>query len=217
MISFDKAEFLSNDVIDNNNFFDNTASINMDKNTTESYLNYFKNLDYAKPIFSNAKPMVFRDTDLLEDNLRIKTEFFNDYLKSMSIYYAASVSIAHNGLLLGVLSLFRERHKGDFSNKDLYILKTLYNHIDNRCYKDFKCNEEEERKNIILFANIKKKHHITNRELEIITLVLEGLNNNEISGKLFISNQTMKTHMKNIYRKMGVNNRIQLVNYILNI
>ena len=55
-----------------------------------------------------------------------------------------------------------------------------------------------------------KQLGISDREKEIITLLVEGLSNQEIAKKLFISPNTVKTHIKNIYAKLGINNRLQL-------
>jgi two-component system, NarL family, response regulator DegU len=50
---------------------------------------------------------------------------------------------------------------------------------------------------------------LTRRELEILTLVSEGLHNADIARKLWITDQTVKFHLTNIYRKLGVSNRTQ--------
>lgn len=55
---------------------------------------------------------------------------------------------------------------------------------------------------------------ITAREREIIAWICEGKSNGEIADGLFISLQTVKTHISNIYRKLGVRSRVQLVNLL---
>ncbi|MBR0873306.1 response regulator transcription factor [Bradyrhizobium tropiciagri] len=50
------------------------------------------------------------------------------------------------------------------------------------------------------------------RENEIICLVKQGLRNKEIAFKLQISENTVETHLRRIYHKMGVNNRTSLIN-----
>lgn len=55
------------------------------------------------------------------------------------------------------------------------------------------------------------KEIFTERELDVLYLLLKGLNNKEISEKLFISNHTTKAHVASIYKKLGVSNRVQAV------
>lgn len=48
---------------------------------------------------------------------------------------------------------------------------------------------------------------LSKRELEILSLVAEGLTNLEIAQQIFISDQTVKVHIRNIFGKLGVNSR----------
>ena len=48
---------------------------------------------------------------------------------------------------------------------------------------------------------------LSDRELEVLKLVAEGLSNSEIADKLFISTGTVKTHVHNILGKLGVDGR----------
>jgi len=52
---------------------------------------------------------------------------------------------------------------------------------------------------------------LTNREKEILTLLTQGLTNEMIASKLFISAQTVRNHIKNIYEKLQVHSRAQVV------
>jgi DNA-binding NarL/FixJ family response regulator len=51
--------------------------------------------------------------------------------------------------------------------------------------------------------------HLTRREQEILTHVSEGMANAEIARQLWVSEQTVKFHLSNIYRKLNVTNRTQ--------
>ena len=60
-----------------------------------------------------------------------------------------------------------------------------------------------------------KTRCVTNRELEILKYVAEGLTNKEIASKLFISPRTVETHRRNIIQKLKVKNTAGLVKYYL--
>jgi DNA-binding NarL/FixJ family response regulator len=50
---------------------------------------------------------------------------------------------------------------------------------------------------------------LTARELEILRLVAGGLSNGRIAAKLWVTEQTVKFHLSNVYRKLGVGNRTE--------
>ncbi|HEU6445275.1 MAG TPA: response regulator transcription factor [Gaiellaceae bacterium] len=50
---------------------------------------------------------------------------------------------------------------------------------------------------------------LTRRELEILRLVAEGHSNSQLAGMLWVTEQTVKFHLSNIYRKLGVSNRTE--------
>jgi LuxR family maltose regulon positive regulatory protein len=52
---------------------------------------------------------------------------------------------------------------------------------------------------------------LTNREIEILLILPKGLTNHEIAEKLFISPETVKRHLYNIYQKFDVKNRQQAI------
>ncbi len=58
--------------------------------------------------------------------------------------------------------------------------------------------------------------HLTERELEVLTLVGKGCTNVEISTQLSISEKTVKVHVSNILSKMGFSNRTQAALYYVN-
>ncbi len=56
-----------------------------------------------------------------------------------------------------------------------------------------------------------KELAITPREHEILGLIAEGLSNREIGERLFVSENTVKTHSSRLFDKLGVNRRLQAV------
>ena len=54
-------------------------------------------------------------------------------------------------------------------------------------------------------------NELTDRERDVLRCMVDGLNNNEIADQLVISLGTVKFHVSNIYQKLGVNNRVEVV------
>ncbi len=55
---------------------------------------------------------------------------------------------------------------------------------------------------------------LSSRECEIVPLIIEGLSNDDIASRLFISPHTVKNHVTSIFRKAGVTNRFELLKRI---
>ena len=56
---------------------------------------------------------------------------------------------------------------------------------------------------------------LTTREREILKLIAQGKSNQDISTELFISEHTVKTHISNLFRKLGMTDRVQAVLYAI--
>lgn len=92
------------------------------------------------------------------------------------------------------------------SRGEEYFCKSVREKIFSTVTKDNpKLNRQESNPNSIL----------TERELEIITLISLEYSGKEISDRLFISTNTVETHRKNIMKKLDAKNSISLVKYAL--
>jgi len=58
---------------------------------------------------------------------------------------------------------------------------------------------------------LKKRYHMTPREIQVAILVCRGFNNNEIAKSLKIKHGTVKTHLRNLYRRVRVKSKILLL------
>jgi DNA-binding NarL/FixJ family response regulator len=62
--------------------------------------------------------------------------------------------------------------------------------------------------------NENKALHLTNRELQVIECIMQYLSNKQIAAKLFISERTVETHRKNIYRKTDTKGESSLIGFV---
>jgi len=62
----------------------------------------------------------------------------------------------------------------------------------------------------------KEQIHLTSRERDVVGAIASGFTNREIAEKLSISEQTVKHHLRNIFDKTGVSNRLELALFAIN-
>src|SRR5450755_1429127 len=64
-------------------------------------------------------------------------------------------------------------------------------------------------------SSSRERSRLSQREREIVALVVQGFKNKEIAEKMFISEQTVKNHLHNIFDKLGVSDRLELALYAI--
>ena len=122
----------------------------------------------------------------------------------------AIISLLSIAFLLVFLYLYRRNSDLELQNKNAelqnYILKI------SELTEQAKHNKTTDKDISEQF----KKYNLSKKEIEVLTHISNGLNNDEISEKMFVSKNTIKTHITHIYTKLDVNNRVQAIKKITN-
>ena len=109
---------------------------------------------------------------------------------------------------LGVITFYRTIGKDNFQYDDIFLLDLLKDHLAYRLYRDRQeCNNGQEKLTVTEAA---EKYGLTKREHTILRLLMQGKDNNQLCEELSISVNTLKKHILNIYRKLGIRNRVQM-------
>lgn len=138
------------------------------------------------------------------------------------LYMEQNKVVESSQLLEEALALAEaEKYIRTFLDEGLVIKKLLtayVSSIQNHHYKNLKKESFIYAKRLLEWTvhekgnvDITKKHNknlLTKKETLIIMLIQEGLSNKEIAKKMNVSLSTVKTHINNMYRKLGVNNRV---------
>ncbi len=67
---------------------------------------------------------------------------------------------------------------------------------------------------LLIFQNLKQNYALTDRELQVLKLISEGLSNQEVAEEIFVSLSTVKYHVSNLYFKLEIKNRSQAVKFM---
>ncbi len=137
--------------------------------------------------------------------------------------YLALYNIAFIFLgLVATISIVDSRTDYDYftNDKTIYaIFWLVFNTLNavfvwNSCRTIEASSYEEEGSLQMLLEKAAEDFALSVREKEIAKLLYEGKNNNEIAEALFLSTNTVKVHASNLYKKLGVSNRVQAIKVI---
>ena len=116
--------------------------------------------------------------------------------------------LAYKNQFVGVVCFFRLKGKKDFVYEDTFVLDIIKEHLAFRLYKDIDNNSMKNEK--ISVSECVELYGLTKREEAVLYELMNGLDNKEISNKLCVTNNTLKKHILNIYRKLDIKNRVQI-------
>lgn len=116
------------------------------------------------------------------------------------------------------ISIIDSRTETDFVgyDKDFYVIFWFVFNILNfvliwRSCQNAENTADTEETSEEVILRVADTFKLSERELEIAQLLCRGKNNNDIAAQLFLSPNTVKVHTSNLYRKLGVKNRVQAV------
>lgn len=133
------------------------------------------------------------EIDLLAKNSQLKTE----RLKNIRIVLIFLLLLSIAGAIISLLIIKNKTHSIEQMKLEIqnYLLKS---HAE-----DLRGSNENHSKILV------EKYGLTPREAEVMELISTGIKNEEIADKLFVSKNTVKFHIKNIFIKLDVKNRVQ--------
>jgi DNA-binding CsgD family transcriptional regulator len=183
--------------------FGSRVALNMSDRNLSSYEAYYQ---YHDPITSKMQSR--RSATLVEQVMPqselVKTEFFNDFLYRDGLYWGVNMYAWVGDENIGDMRIWRGRKRERFGADTLELLeliKPAFVAALNRGRRESVASVAPERLDVVL----------TERELAVARLVQIGLRDKAIAQRLGIGFTTVRTHLGNAFRKLGVESRTQLV------
>ena len=217
LIWFDHGKFFLNHPI-TGLFQGNPVFLDTPHESLEPYLRYYFQIDEVHQSYIASGSLIARSTDLLAYEIWTKrSEYYNDFLRIYSAHYMLGSDLKEGQTVFGTLCLHRQKSTGDFSTKDTYLLQLIYPHLLNRLRWHHALEASRHKlwmPQTQLVAGIAPASPfapLTTRERDTVKLVLSGAANQEIAAKLDISVNTVKMHLQNVFTKLGIKRRNQLL------
>lgn len=192
--------------------FTQRIAINMSDSNLSCYEAYYQ---YHDPIThllrERTTPTLV--TDIMPQKELMRSEFFNDFLSRDGLHWGVNLHVRIAGEGTGDLRIWRGRGRDNFDAEDLAVLQLVapsFRAALRRCLGLSAANDVE------CFApsnDIREDEDtgtLTSRELEVARLVADGLSDKEVAERLCISFTTVRTHLKAVFGKLGVDSRVKL-------
>jgi DNA-binding NarL/FixJ family response regulator len=138
----------------------------------------------------------YPDIKILVLSMHTKDEYIYEAMKAGAFGYLPKQNTSKDELLNAVRTVFKGE---EYLNEDVIRVMQKSHSAKSPMSSDF-------RKNF---------NALTKREREIVSLVVEGLTNQEIADKLFVNIRTVETHKTNILQKLQLKNSVDLVKFAI--
>jgi len=186
--------------------FDAGVHLNMGAANLLRYERYYQ---YRDPITLKLQQhrRAVRVTDVLAQERLTRTEFFNDFLARDGLHWGVNLYAWSGDRNIGDMRIWRDRRRVNFDADDLALLDlirpafvaALQRSRGDAAAPTARCTDTT------------PAAKLSTREREVADLVACGLPDKEIARRLGISITTVRTHIDHAFRKLGVTNRMLLV------
>lgn len=190
---------------------ENISCRNIPEEYVKIWLGEMKRSNTAKLIIYGARKTAYKVSDFLSEEKKKEANMYRFFYKPLDLFYSMGMCIVFDEEPIAMIQLYRKKEQKDFSDRDLFVLSQLQKHIAYRMYYETKKCDVKYFYAEAYQEKIYEKYGLTGKERQVFEHAVGNLSNEEIADKMNISIHTVKKHFHSIYTKMGVTNRIQLL------
>lgn len=173
------------------------------------------NIELQKRVIESEYQLAYNKKYIVDSLNNVNIHVKNELLEKENALNTKSIAVQRLWLLIAallviglitLLMLFRKNARA----KEIQLRTDVRLRLSEVLALQNQLNQQEEQQqNPIEGVNIILNEKLTEREQEVLDALVFGLSNKEIGEKLFLSVNTIKTHINNLYVKLDVNNRTQ--------
>ncbi len=137
------------------------------------------------------------------------TELYQQFLKPHGYIHNVDVFFYQSEKIVGVLTLLRSMEIMPFTETDVSTLKDIQPFMEYTVANVFLPSRIHDRNQLM------ERYKLTIRELDVLEYALTGLSNKELVRHLDIGLPTLRTHLQNIFQKVGVHSTSKMISKVL--
>lgn len=178
---------------------------NLEAEVERTYANKFRDIDPLNPmLFANTDDQVVCIDERVGESELLQSDYYLGFMLPNNHRHVADIFFRRDGDIIAVLTLLRTKEQGPYSAEELAHLRKL------QPFLEYTLNSVYLPKRIHQRASARERFGLTDREVDVLELVVAGANNKEIARELGLSLATVKTHIQHIFHKAEVSSRTAL-------
>ena len=179
--------------------------IRQDAAVERDYAENYRDHDPLNPaLFAHTDDRVVCIDEQLPEEELLASFYYREFMRPLQHRHVADMFFRNGKDIIGVLTMLREAGLGPFSQPELTLLRQLQPFLEytlNTVYLPKRYRERD---------NIQQSFKLTDRELDVLELIVAGASNKIIARELVLSLATVKTHIQHIFHKVEVPSRTAL-------
>ena len=177
----------------------------LDAAVERDYAENYRDHDPLNPaLFAHTDDRVVCIDEQLPEEELLASFYYREFMRPLQHRHVADMFFRNGKDIIGVLTMLREAGLGPFSQPELTLLRQLQPFLEytlNTVYLPKRYRERD---------NIQQSFKLTDRELDVLELIVAGASNKIIARELVLSLATVKTHIQHIFHKVEVPSRTAL-------
>jgi DNA-binding CsgD family transcriptional regulator len=186
--------------------FGDRVAINMSDTNLSAYETYFQFRDPITRQLQQRRGPTLVEQVMPQEQL-VKTEFFNDFLRRDGLYWGVNLYAWDGARNIGDMRIWRSRRRDRFDADALELLALIQPAFVSALRRSSRSSTPARNARP---AQAGATVQLSNREFAVAGLVSLGISDKEIAKRLGIGFPTVRTHVSSVFRKVGVDNRVQL-------
>ena len=175
---------------------------NIEAAAERDYQRRFQELDPLNPtVFAASDIRVACIDEQIAEQELLASEYYRGFMQPLSHRHVSDMFFRRDRDIIAVLTMLRTSELGPFTAAELALLRNIQPFLEytlNTVYLPRRYGQRD---------RIQKVYQLTDRELDVVELIVAGASNKLIARQLQLSLATVKTHLQHVFQKLDVSSR----------
>ncbi|MCZ6831140.1 MAG: LuxR C-terminal-related transcriptional regulator [Gammaproteobacteria bacterium] len=178
---------------------------NLEAEAERNYVENFLHLDPLNPaLFEHSGERVVCIGELMNTAELLRSEYYTGFMQPLNHRHVADMFFRRDGSIVAVLSMLRDATMGQFKKEELGLLRNLQPFLEYTLNTVYLPRRHRQRQ------DVSQTYALTEREVDVVELIVAGASNKIIARELGLSLATVKTHIQHVFQKMEISSRTEL-------